>query len=761
MRAAGGGAGAGEALPGGGERGVASGKISGEEEAGVGGGGREEGSSLGDPEVEESGGDSSDPVFSGNKDTENFSDEASAGSCSDEIEQWPKKYVALATEGSTGLSASEPADPEPPGRLSASSSRGELPNSRAPSRNASYDSLMSLGLASEMDEDELENRSKTGSPPGPAAQTPEPLPEDPGCCFPCLWKDLPISLPQRRKRNSKLDKLTEKYHLGRPVFKILYCIPQVLPNIQACGLALVSPPTWRSIKPEIGKLLVTKGSRSSRDKLTNLAQACLNKRQVEMQDLGSSKDALPAIRMANTMTFAEPLFSSESLLFGVLVCISVRPGFSMVDREALKMTTYMMSTYHGLSQSQEGSTVGSRVGGVKGLSEIRLSGTGDTFVASFAPRGRKKVEIAAEPTRLRRWSYGSAHSGDSLLDLVTFDLDPYTKDDKELVDMVMAMLNEHDTLKNLGISTDVMYNIVLNIKDQYLDVPFHNFRHAFMVLQISYLIVKESPLLKRVLGRPEHRFALLVSALCHDIGHPGNNNDFEIRTKSDRALLYSDQSVLENFHCRLASETLLNYKVDKLMPPGTWKSFRSCMIKAILSTDMKHHTKLKTELYKGLRNPDLVQVSDWVAYLVHAADLGSLTLKWELAKGWEERLFDEFSQQAAKEKMRGLPVTPYMSGQSNTMRSDIQLGFIENILLPWWQSLSQLVPQIAPRVAILKKNYSRYIAPIDTGGIKLQFQQKMRPRADSFAVPASPAFKSSDGRPAPLDENPFKQFNAY
>ena len=63
-------------------------------------------------------------------------------------------------------------------------------------------------------------------------------------------------------------------------------------------------------------------------------------------------------------------------------------------------------------------------------------------------------------------------------------------------------------------------------------------------------------------------------------------------------------------------------------------------------------------------------------------------------------------------------------------------------------------------MAILK-NYSRYIAPIDTGGIKLQFQQKMRPRADSFAVPASPAFKSPDGRPPPLDENPFKQFNAY
>ena len=79
---------------------------------------------------------------------------------------------------------------------------------------------------------------------------------------------------------------------------------------------------------------------------------------------------------------------------------------------------------------------------------------------------------------------------------------------------------------------------------------------------------------------------------------------------------------------------------------------------------MKHHTKLKAELYKGLRNPDLVQVSDWIAYLVHAADLGSLTLKWELAKGWEERLFNEFEEQAVKEKVRGLRVTPYMAGRA-------------------------------------------------------------------------------------------------
>lgn len=43
--------------------------------------------------------------------------------------------------------------------------------------------------------------------------------------------------------------------------------------------------------------------------------------------------------------------------------------------------------------------------------------------------------------------------------------------------------------------------------------------------------------------------AFLISALAHDIGHPGNNNDFEIKMMSDLAIRYNNKSVLENFHC--------------------------------------------------------------------------------------------------------------------------------------------------------------------------------------------------------------------
>ena len=48
------------------------------------------------------------------------------------------------------------------------------------------------------------------------------------------------------------------------------------------------------------------------------------------------------------------------------------------------------------------------------------------------------------------------------------------------------------------------------------------------------------------------KFAILVSASVHDVGHPGHNNGYEIQTESELAITYNDRSVLENFHIAFA-----------------------------------------------------------------------------------------------------------------------------------------------------------------------------------------------------------------
>jgi hypothetical protein len=55
-------------------------------------------------------------------------------------------------------------------------------------------------------------------------------------------------------------------------------------------------------------------------------------------------------------------------------------------------------------------------------------------------------------------------------------------------------------------------------------------------------------------------FALVFSGLCHDVGHTGFNNDFEIKTLSKKALRWNDKSVLENYHAYTTFKLLLKPK---------------------------------------------------------------------------------------------------------------------------------------------------------------------------------------------------------
>jgi len=40
-------------------------------------------------------------------------------------------------------------------------------------------------------------------------------------------------------------------------------------------------------------------------------------------------------------------------------------------------------------------------------------------------------------------------------------------------------------------------------------------------------------------------FALVFSGLCHDVGHPGRTNQFEVNSQSKKALRYNDRSVMQ------------------------------------------------------------------------------------------------------------------------------------------------------------------------------------------------------------------------
>ena len=90
------------------------------------------------------------------------------------------------------------------------------------------------------------------------------------------------------------------------------------------------------------------------------------------------------------------------------------------------------------------------------------------------------------------------------------------------------------------------------------------------------------------------KFSLIISGLCHDVGHTGRTNIFEINSQSKLAIRYNDRSVLENHHSSLAFKILLSDKSNILcnLNQQDYLGFRSYFVQNILYTDIKEHFRL-------------------------------------------------------------------------------------------------------------------------------------------------------------------------
>lgn len=92
--------------------------------------------------------------------------------------------------------------------------------------------------------------------------------------------------------------------------------------------------------------------------------------------------------------------------------------------------------------------------------------------------------------------------------------------------------------------------------------------------------------------RPFDALTLLISAIGHDVGHPGVNNAFLVALNAPLAQLYNDKSVLESFHCAAYSQILRRY----WKPAFADTAMRGLMINSILATDMGLHFKYMAQL---------------------------------------------------------------------------------------------------------------------------------------------------------------------
>ena len=292
----------------------------------------------------------------------------------------------------------------------------------------------------------------------------------------------------------------------------------------------------------------------------------------------------------------------------------------------------------------------------------------------------------------------------------------------------------HVILKTLGlidkkvISTSKLGSFLYKVSDSYLESTlYHNALHGSDVTQslCVYLInsnaeqISETTVLD-LLG-------LVVSAMGHDLGHPGYNNNFHVNAYTELALTYNDASCLENFHTSFLFKILRkdeNNILEKFSKQN-FKSIRKRMIGQILATDMANHVeviskiraKIKTSqeelgdnnfsLLSGNEKSQFEEQQTLFNYLIHAADLGHNCKKFKISIKWVEILSNEFWIQGDMEKKKGIPVS-FLCDRDVIDVPASQVSFLRGFIISTFDCLVTMFPNLKYNMENAENNIKQW-----------------------------------------------------
>ncbi|KAF2709447.1 HD-domain/PDEase-like protein [Pleomassaria siparia CBS 279.74] len=326
--------------------------------------------------------------------------------------------------------------------------------------------------------------------------------------------------------------------------------------------------------------------------------------------------------------------------------------------------------------------------------------------------------------------------------------------DDELVYCCLLMLKhalKMPELEQWNMTDDDLIVFLLASRTAYNDfVLYHNFRHVTDVLQalFHFLVqigtlppypsesastsaVQMSPMGQ--LLKPFDALTLLISAIGHDVGHPGVNNAFLVALNAPLAQLYNDRSVLESFHCAAYSQILRRYW-PRAFEDAT---MRKLMINSILATDMGLHFKYMSDLGNLQSNigHDKDVLNRWNAkmreeqkdlvcgILIKCADISNVARKFVTAARWANILTDEFSNQGVMEQELQIPSCLFGGPpvRDNLIKlGESQIGFMNIFARPLFEAVADILPAMRYAVDEILTNKDIWESKIEGERIKIQ-----------------------------------------
>ncbi|XP_069915274.1 3',5'-cyclic-AMP phosphodiesterase 4A isoform X3 [Oryctolagus cuniculus] len=390
---------------------------------------------------------------------------------------------------------------------------------------------------------------------------------------------------------------------------------------------------------------------------------------------------------------------------------------------------------------------------------------GDSGIPRFGVKTDQEELLAQELENLSKWG------------LNIFCVSDYAGG-RSLSCIMYTIFQERDLLKKFRIPVDTMVTYMLTLEDHYhADVAYHNSLHAADVLQSTHVLLA-TPALDAVFTDLEILAALFAAAI-HDVDHPGVSNQFLINTNSELALMYNDESVLENHHLAVGFKLLQedNCDIFQNLTKRQRQSLRKMVIDMVLATDMSKHMTLLADLKTMVETKKVTSsgvllldnYSDRIQVLrnmVHCADLSNPTKPLELYRQWTDRIMAEFFQQGDRERERGMEISPMCDKHTASVEKS-QVGFIDYIVHPLWETWADLVhPDAQEILDTLEDNRGWYYSAIrqspppppedEPGGPghpgppdKFQFELTLEEEEEEEACTTQIPFLAQDAQEAP------------
>ena len=268
-------------------------------------------------------------------------------------------------------------------------------------------------------------------------------------------------------------------------------------------------------------------------------------------------------------------------------------------------------------------------------------------------------------------------------------------------------------LEKFKITNELFFTFLYKLRSCYNEPPYHNWIHAIDVLQyVSYQVRLTNA--DQILTQLE-LLAVCVAALCHDAGHEGYNNIFNIKAETPLGILFAKTSVMETFHCTVAIRILKEPESNLFHSLSTkelqiiWK----WIIHLILATDMQFHFKLIQQANEVLENGalNLNEEADrlmTMELIMKVADISNVSRPFKYADQWCDVLSEEFWRQGDREKELGFAFTGPLMNREGQNKAKGQVSFYTGVCMPLYTLIARLFPELKPNYDSINSNLEHW-----------------------------------------------------